>query len=502
MFANSTRNANGYFVRNANWNSLATSDRLLLTYWNANGVGNLAANVFANIVAHGVALSLALRNHGAAGVANVFSALFANPIGYAIVDTTSTALGNHTASGVIYRAATWLANSFASRVVHCALTALGNHTASRVVYCAATWLADSFANVVAYGALTALRNHAASGVVHSAAAALRNHAANGVRNRFCYAASLVTCAADFLRFTAWNPNLLANGARWALNALSMARSWAIDAAALRCIPYPRTRRANNSALYRTSDLFRYAIPMSTVNLHCFGVVDGGGDVANDFASSCFLLRNHDRVVDYAAMILLHWGHNCIVDDSLTRFNNRLTNCVVDDLAMGLVYRCHDRVVDDLATGLIDGLLDRVVDDLAMSFVHRLANRVVDLTRAGLSYWTTYIVGNLTSLSRIDRSVDRVSPSLGLVNRLTHNGIHRAVTCFTLHPSHIDYLVFGNRLVLGACSLLGLLLVNCSANSLHHSVRGWSTAICDYTSAAIITRRTAIRSVGFARRECY
>lgn len=99
LLANRTRNTNGYFVRNANWNSLADGDRLLFAYWNANGVRNLAANVFANIAAHGVALSLALRNHRAGSVANIFGALFANPLGYAVLDSASTALRNHLASG-------------------------------------------------------------------------------------------------------------------------------------------------------------------------------------------------------------------------------------------------------------------------------------------------------------------------------------------------------------------------------------------------------------------
>lgn len=214
-----------------------------------------------------------------------------------------------------------------------------------------------------------------------------------------------------------------------------------------------------------------------------------------------MLRNHDGVVDITAVVLTHCIHNRVVDDSFTSFNNRLANGVVDNLAMSLVYRCHDRVIDDLAAGLINGLLDRVVDNFAMSFIHRLADRVIDLTRTSLSYWTAYVVSNLTSLSRIYRAIDRVSPSLGLVNRLAHNGIYRAVTCFTLHPSHIDYLVFGNRLVLSSRTLLGLLLVNCSANSFHHSVRGWTT-ICDRASAAIITRRAAISSVSSTRRECY
>lgn len=502
MFANGTRNADGYFVRYANWNSLADGDRLLFAYWNANGVGNLAANVFANIAADGVGLSFALRHHGAGLVANVFGALFANPIGYAVVYSASTAFRNHTASGVVHSPAAWFADRLANGVVHGALTALRNHFAGRVVDGAATWFADSAANVVGYRAATALRNHFASRIVYGLATALRNHLANCVRNSFRYAATLVTCATDFLGFAGWNPNLLANGAWWALYALYMARSWAVDATALRCIPDPRSWCTNNSALCRASNFFRNSIPMSTANLHSSCVVDRIGDVANYFTGTCFLLRYHDRVVDYAAVALLHWGHNGVVDDFFTSFNNRLANRVVDNFAVSLVHRCHDRVVDNLATGLVYRLANGVVDDLAVSFVHGLADRVVDLTSAGLSYRTAYVVRNLTSFRRVYRSVDRVRSSLCLVNRFADNGVNRAVTCLTLHASHIDYLLFGNRLVLGARSLLRLLFVNCATNRFHHRVCGWAHAIGDCISATFITYCATIGGVGLTRGECY
>ena len=470
MFANSTRNANGYFVRNANWNSLAYGNRLLLANWYANSVSNLLADVFANIAADGVGLSLALRNHGAGSVANVFGALFANPVGYAVVNSSSVALGDHTASGI----------------VDGALTALGNHTASGIVYSAATWFTDIAANVVGHCALTALGNHTACCIVNCLASALRNHGANSIRNRLGYAASLVTYAVDFLGFAGWNPNLLANCAWWALYALNMARTWAVYATALRRVPHPAAWSANGAALYWSSDFFRNRIPVTTVNCYRLGIVNWSGNVANHVSGTSFLVRNHNRVVNYSAVGLLYWVHNRVVDDSFTSFNNWLANRVIDDLAVGLVYRCHDRVVDDLA----------------VRFVHWLVNRVVDLTCSCLSYWTANVVGHLTNFGRIYRSVDRVSPSFGFVNRSTYSAVHCSVTSFLLHASHIDYLVFGNRLVLGACSLLCLLFVNRSVNGFHHSVCGRATAVSNRASTAFVTCSATISGVGFTRGECY
>ena len=502
MLANNSWNADGYFVRNAYGNSLANLNCLLLADWYTNCVGNLLADVFAYIAADGVGLSLALRNHRAGGVANVFGTLFANPVGDAVVDRTSTALRNHAASGVANGALTWLANNLANGVVYSFATALRNHFAGRVIYGALTWLAHSGANVVGYRAAAALRNHLASRVVYGLAAALRNHAAHCVRNGFRYAATLVACAVDFFGFAGRNPNLFAHSPWWALNAFDVARTWAVNATALRRVPYPLAWCADNSALYRTSDFFGDRIPISTVNLHCTSVVNRRGDVANYFTSTSFLLRNHDRVVDYAAVGLLHWVHNSVVDDSLTCLNNRLADGVVDDLAVSLVYRCHDRVVDDLAAGFVHRLLNRVVDDLVVGLVHRLHDCVVDLTCAGLSYWTAYVVGYLTSLSRIYRSVDRVGSCLGFVDRLANNGVYRSVTCLTLHASNIDYLVFGNRLILSPRALLCLLFVDSSTNGLHYSVRGWTTVVGDDVSTTLIAHCTAVSGIGLASVECY
>ena len=231
LLADNSRNTNGYFVRNADSNSLANLNRLLLADWYTYCVSDLLADVFAYIAADGVGLSLALRNHRAGGVANVLGALFANPVGDAVVDRTSTALRNHAACGVVNRTLTWLANSLANGVVYSLAAALRNHFASRVVDGTLTWLAHSAANVVGYRAATALRNHLASRIVYGLAAALRNHAAHCVRNGFRYAATLVACAVDFLGFTGGNPNLLAHSPWWALDAFYVARTWAVNATA-------------------------------------------------------------------------------------------------------------------------------------------------------------------------------------------------------------------------------------------------------------------------------
>jgi hypothetical protein len=57
--------------------------------------------------------------------------------------------------------------------------------------------------------------------------ALRNALGNSVRNNLRYALSFVLNAVDFLGFAAWNPNLLANLFRWALNAFYSASAWAV-----------------------------------------------------------------------------------------------------------------------------------------------------------------------------------------------------------------------------------------------------------------------------------
>lgn len=474
----------------------------MLANWNANGVGNLLADVFANIAAAGVGLGPAFRNHRAGGVANVFGTLFANPIANVVAYGACAALRYNAASGVVHSALTALGNHFASRVANSSLTAFGYHLASRVGDGPAAWFADIAANVVADSPLTAFGHHLAGGVVHRLATAFGNHAANGIRNAFSYAASLVTYAVDFLGFAGWNPNFLANRAWWALYAFHVAAAWAIDAAAEASVPNPCAWCTYGTALDRTSHFFSYRIPVTAIDRNRAGVVNWGANLANNFTSPGFLMGNHNRVVDNAAVCLLHWCHDRVVDDLFTGLNHGLAHRVVDHFAVCLVYRRHDRVVDHFGVILVHWLVDGVVDDFAASLIHGLVDRVLNFFCAGLDHRAANAVGHLASFSRIYRPVDRVRPSLGLVDRFANYLVYRAVTGFRLHPSNVDHLFFGNRLILGPRALLGLLFINGPTNRFHDSVRGRATAISDYATAAFITNCAAVGGIGLARRECH
>lgn len=134
MLANNLWNANSYFVRNANWNSLANLDGLLFANWNADAVRYFLGNCFACPAANCVVASTSFRNHGALSHAYVLSSLLANPFAGLVANSLSTAFRNH------------------------------------------------FACCVANGLLMAFWNHLASGVADSLLTAFRNHLANCVRN--------------------------------------------------------------------------------------------------------------------------------------------------------------------------------------------------------------------------------------------------------------------------------------------------------------------------------
>jgi len=215
FFAHDTWYADRYFVRNAYWNSLANFDRLLFANWDAYTVRNLLADGFAGPVANGIAAGSSFRNHGANSLANVLDSLLANPFAGSVANGSSFALRNH----------------FASLVANGSLTAFWNHLASGVTNGTATWLAYVAANGVAHCLAVALRNHLAGCVANGSLTALWNHLANGVRNGFGHTASIVTNAVDFLGFASWNPALLADRSRWALNTLNAACTWAIHTSA-------------------------------------------------------------------------------------------------------------------------------------------------------------------------------------------------------------------------------------------------------------------------------
>ena len=474
-------------------------NRLLLANRNAYGVRNLLAHVLAGVAASGVGLSLALRNHSASLVANVLGALLANPVANLVAACLCAALGNHLASGVVASLGAALRNHLASGVIASLLTAFLNHVASLVANGLAAWLANHSANLVGASLLSALRNHLAGSMSYGLLSALRNHSANRVRYALTNALSLVSNTVDFLRFACWYPNLLADGLWWALNALDSASTWAVYALALRSVPSPSTRLADGSSANRTRNLFGSLFPMSTINLNGLGVVYWVGDIPYDFTSSCFLLRNHDRVVNNVIMCFINRLHYRVVNHSFTSFVHWAANCVINNSLMCFVNGLVNRVIDHFAVSLVYGLHNRIVDHFAVSLIHRLHDGVVDFACASLVHWSAHIVGHLSSVRLVHRLHDCVLTSFRLVHRLANYLVDSAVTCFLLHASYVNDFVFCHRLVFGSSALLGFLLINRAAHILHDSVRGWSFTAIHHTSATIlVANRTAVSGVSLAR----
>jgi len=497
LLANGARYANRYGVRNAYGNSLADLDGLLLAYRCADRVRNLLRNVLAYVAANGVSLSLALRNHSAGTVANVLGALLANPATRLVAYGPRAAFRNHFASRVVNGLGAWLANHFASRVVDRLASALRNHFASRVVDRLAAWLADHSANLVANRLASALGYHFASRVVNRLAALLANRGANRVRNCLANAFTLVTSAVDYLGFAGWNPNLLANRPWWALYGLCSACAGTVYALALGCIPNPCTRLANGAALDRTRNCLGVSIPVSALDLYRSGKVYRLGDVTNNFTSSGLLMRNPNGVVDDSAVLFTNRVHDRVVDDSGTSLVYRATNGVVDHLAVILGNPTHNRVVNNLAMILIDGSLDGVVNYPAVRFTYWTHDGVVNLLRVCLVHRSADSVVYLSRVCLIHRLHNCVLTRLGLAYRPSHCMVDRTVTRFSLHASHVDYLVFCHRLIFGARTLLGSLFVNRASYCFHDCVRSWNfTAICHTTTTILVANRSAIGGVSF------
>jgi hypothetical protein len=436
-------------------------DRALFADWHADAVRNFLGDGFAGPIANGVVASPSFWNHVANSLAYILDSLLANPFAGSVANGSSSALGNH----------------FASLVANGTLTALRNHLAGGVANGPATWLANIAANRVRNRLAVAFGNHLAGGVANGSLTALGNHLADGVRNRLGYTASLVTHAVDFLGLAGWNPNLLANRSRWALYAFNTACTWAIYASATRLIPYPSTRLADSSSNYRTGNLFGDSFPVTTIDGDRLGVVHWRHYRANNFPCALFLNRNHYGVVDHLFVSFANWLHHGVVDDSLAGLIHGLTNRIVDYLFVGFTNGNHHGVVDYLLMGFNYWSHYRVLNFLGVGVVHRSANVV------------RYLVG----LCFPDWLHDGVFTSPSLINRLANCLIDRSHAGFSLHPSHIDYLVFGNRLILGAHSLYFLLLIYRTANRPHYGMRCGSFPATS-TACVLVAYRSVVCSV--------
>lgn len=224
--------------------------------------------------------------------------------------------------------------------------------------------------------------------------------------------------------------------------------------------------------------------MTTVDSDCLGEIHWCGDGAYNFTCSLFLNRYHDGVIYNLFMLFTNWGHNRVVDNSLTSLMYRLANGVVDYLFVCFTNRNHNRIVDNLLVCLMHRLHDCVVDNLFVLFAYRYHYRVLNVFGVGVVHWSTNVVRYLSSLSVVNWLRDGIFTSPSFVNWLTNRLIDGSVACFALRASHIDYLVFGNRLVLGACALLYLLFINYFTNSLHYCVSCRRTS-ASFTSATIL-----------------
>ena len=423
------------------------------------------------------------------GAAHSLGAALLDHLAYAVGANFGLALRNHLASGVVHSSCSWLAShSTANGVSQSLCTWLASHLASRVVdnfasllavvataYAVVDSLGSALRNHLADGVVAnlaaALAYHSASGVVHNLRAALRNLLANGVRNLTCTALAAVLCASHFFLLTSRNPDLLADGLWWALNANSLASTWAVCTLAVACVVAPSTWLANCLLHHATRNCLSLCSPVTT-----FDCDHSCGRFRDDNAvtlSANFLLLNGvvNRVVHCALLGLTNWLHDTVVDRTATSFVHRLVDCVVDRLGTVLVLRRANGVVDCLRVCLVNRLLHGVVDRLGACLVLRLTNGVVDRSRVSL----------------VDRLIDGVVDCLCacFVRRYVDAVLNFAGSRVRNHAARLDLLIHVVSFV--ACTSASLLdlLVNSFANGSHDSVSATCNR-CTCDSAATIS----------------
>lgn len=235
--------------------------------------------------------------------------------------------------------------------------------------------------------------------------------------------------------------------------------------------------------------------MSTFDGNRLGVIHWIYNRADNFTSSLLLYGNHDSVVDYLFMIFAYRRHYRVIDDSLTSLSYRLANCVIDNLFVSFTNWHHYCVVNNLLVSFVHRLYDCVVNNLLVCFTYRHHNGVLNVFGVGVVHWTANVVRYLLGLSVVDWLHDGVFTSPSLIDRLANRLVNGSVASLSLHASDIDYLVFGNRLILGACTLLCLLFVNNFTNSFHHCMCSWCTSNCSTSAAILVAYRSTVIGVG-------
>ena len=473
FFADNLWHASGVGVRNTGLDALRYLDGIAVGHWLADGVRNNLGSAFLDNLASGVGVRNALlfANPVANGVANVLDALLANRAASGVVNRLLTAFWNQSAGCVGTYLASWLADPVANGVGDVLGTALWNHLASGV----------------SDGLLTALRNQFADVVGDRLLAALRNTLGHGVWNNLGQAFLFVSYAINGLFFAGWNPNLLANCFRWALNAFNAALTWAVNVLAGCGIEGPSTWFANSSANDRTCNFFFNRLPASTTDGDRLGVVD----------------RLGNRVVDRTFTSLGYRNHDCVVDHLFTGFHDLVHHGVVDDLFVGFTNWIHHRVVDGLGTGLGNRSANRVVDYLFVGFTNWHHHGVVNDLAVRLIHWARDVIRHLLGTSLIHRSANRIvtNPIVGFTYRYIDRVGNFTLMGFALVTDALDLLVLVNDLVDRFGSGNRLWLVYDFLNRLHYGVCRWSTRIHNITSAIFVADRAAKSSVCSPSAQC-
>ena len=251
-----------------------------------------------------------------------------------------------------------------------------------------------------------LANHTANLV--GASLGLGDHAANFVANRA--GAWLANCLAAVNRFlcASWYAYSLAASSVWAFAAQRAARTWAVDATALRSIIAEGTWLTNGLGVDLAWDGVSLSFPAVTTDLDRLGV------------------RNfHANVISFF---------------TLTSFPNWLVHRVRASL------------------GFPDWLLHRVRNLFGASFPNWLVHGVRALTgfpdrlvhgvRASFGFPNRLVhgVANVASLGFPNRLVHRVRASLGFPNRLAHGVANLFLSLLTYVACAVDNFVFADAVV--------------------------------------------------------
>jgi hypothetical protein len=464
FFANNLWNTAGIGVWNVNADATSYLHRAGVRNAFANCVWNRLGASCWNHFAYGVAvvLSLALRNNRAYFVADVFYALLANHFAGCVANGLLTAFWNHFACCAANSLRAWLADHGAYFVAYGLGVALRNH----------------FAGGVAYSLLTAFWHHSANVVCAFFGTAFSNHLAAGVWNNLGANFAFDTSAVDGSLFAAWDPNALANRARWALYAFNATSTWAPYATARSSVPLPATACAVNFANDTTWNFNSPIFPVTCVDHNSLGVVHRGSDGIGNCSFASFRNRNHNGVVDGTSLGLMNWVHDR----------------VVDNLLMGFLYRLHNRVIDYFFASLPHWLTNGVVDNLLMGFIHWLHNGVVDHFLVRFVNRTAYVVRNLLGASFVHRTIYRVGtcPLFCLIHRLVNRVGDFSIFGRSLVPNTLNLFVFIYRLVLTTCSCNRFRFVNHSSDRSHYCAVRWTIWVLNASTAILVTNRTAIR----------